>query len=374
MKSVREITVAQTIAILISTIIGVGILPLPLFAVRGAGSGAPLQTLFGVLIAFAGLAVLAALGQRFPSKTLVQYSEAIIGKWAAWACSLLIIIFFGLLTAFTAREFGEVVITSVLKNTPVEVTVIVMLLLAAISCRNSLLTFAYIHYFYLPFLLVPGWLIIILSLKNAEFINLLPILGNAPHNFATGSIVIASLFQGSFILSGIIPAMKHPRKAMTAAVWSLLITGMLYLAIVAAAVGVFGAEETKLLLWPTLELAKTTSLPANILERLDAAFLAVWVTAVFTTLYATYTLTIQAIANLFRLRDYRMFAFFLLPMIFIAAMQPQNIVQMYSLIAFVGRIGLGITIGYPCLLLLIAVIRGKKEDDPNEAQAENGIH
>jgi len=374
MKSVRQITLPQTIAILISTIIGVGILPLPLFAVRGAGSGAPLQTLFGIIIAFAGLAVLAILGQRFPRKTLIQYSEAIIGKWAAWICSALIIIFFSLLTAFTAREFGEVVITSVLKNTPVEVTVIVMLLLAAISCRNSLVTFAYIHYFYLPFLLVPGWLIIILSLKNAEIVNLQPIWGNAPHNFTTGAIIIAALFQGAFILSGIIPAMKHPRKALVAAVWSIVITGALYLAIVAAAVGVFGAEETKKLLWPTLELAKTTSLPANVLERLDAAFLAVWVTAVFTTLYSTYTLTIQAITDLFRLRDYRMFAIFLLPIIFIIAMQPQNIVQMYSLIAFVGRIGLGITIGYPCLLLLVAVIRGMKEDEQDEAQTPDGVH
>ena len=130
--------------------------------------------------------------------------------------------------------------------------------------------------------------------------------------------------------------------------------------IVAATVGVFGAEETKLLLWPTLELAKTTSLPGNILERLDAAFLAVWVTAVFTTLYSSYFLTIHSMSKLFRLRDHKMFSLFLLPFIFLLAMQPQNIIQLYVIIENVGRIGLWITIAYPFALLVIAWLRKKK--------------
>ncbi|WP_338134408.1 endospore germination permease [Cohnella candidum] len=310
MKSDREITFLETVAILVSSIIGVGILPLPLFAVRAAGSGAPLVTLLGSLLGFVGLVLLSLLGKRFPRQTLVQYSEVIIGKWTSWVGSTAIILFFGLLTAFAAREFGEVVITSVLKNTPVEVTVIVMLILAAISSRHSMTTFAYIHYFYLPFLLVPAVLIVILSLKNADYINLQPNTGSGIVNMVPGIFSIGNLFQSSFILSCVIPAMRNPNKALKASAFGILIAGGLYVAIVAATVGVFGAEETKLLLWPTLELAKTTSLPANVLERLDAAFLAVWVTAVFTTLYSTYTLTIVSITNLFRLRDYRMLSFF----------------------------------------------------------------
>ncbi|WP_169081470.1 endospore germination permease [Paenibacillus sp. PL91] len=356
----RQITVMQAAAILVSTIIGVGVLAMPLFAVQAADSGAPLVTMLGTLLAFVGLMLITWLGMRFPDESIIQYSENIIGKGLAWIGSVLIIVFFSVLTSLIAREFGEVVVTSVLRSTPVEVTVIVMLLLSAISTRNGITTFAYIHTFYFPLLLVPVLLIVALSMKNAEVINLLPIWGNEQKGMLKGTLTIAALFQGSFILTAVIPAMKKPEKAMKASVWGMLIAGGLYFVIVIAAVSVFGAEEIKQLLWPTLELAKATSLPANILERLDAAFLAVWVTAVFTTLFSSYFLTIYSISKLFRLKEHKLFSYFLLPIVFVMAMLPQNIVQMYEIIENVGRFGLYITIGYPGLLLMISILRKKR--------------
>ncbi|WP_139998913.1 GerAB/ArcD/ProY family transporter [Paenibacillus paridis] len=356
----RQITVIQAAAILVSSIIGVGVLALPLFAVKAAESGAPLVTFLGMLLAFVGLFLITVLGMRFPDKSVIEYSQDIIGKGLASFGSVLIIVFFAVLTSLTAREFGEVVVTSVLRSTPVEVTVIVMLLLAAISTRNEITTIAYIHTFYFPLLLVPVLLIVALSLKNAEAINLLPVWGNESKGMMKGTLTIAALFQGTFVLSAVIPSMNKPQNAMKASIGGMLIAGGLYVIIVAAAVSVFGAEEIKQLLWPTLELAKATSLPANILERLDAAFLAVWVTAVFTTLLSSYFLTIHSISKLFRLKDHKLFSYFILPFVFTMAMLPQNIVEMYEIIVNVGQIGLCITIVYPGLLLLISILRKKR--------------
>ncbi|WP_372812844.1 endospore germination permease [Paenibacillus sp.] len=360
MEYPRQVTVIQATAVLISTIIGVGVLPLPLFAARAADTGAPLVTLLGILLAFTGLWTVTKLGIRFPNQSIIQYSEVVLGRWPAWLGSILIIGFFSLLTSLAAREFGEVVITSVLRKTPLEVTVIVMLLLATLSSRNNQTTFTYIHHFYLPLIVFPCILIVALSLKNAQLTNLQPLWGNEPHGMLSGMLTIAGLFQGSFIHTIVIPVMRRPEKAMQASVWGMIIAGGLYFSIVTAAVGVFGPEETKLLLWPTLELAKTTALPGNILERLDAAFLAVWVTAVFTTLFSSYYLTIRAISKLFRLRDQKMLSLFILPFLFVLAMIPQNILHMYEIIVRVGQFGLLITIVYPMFLLLVAVIRRKR--------------
>ena len=363
MKEERQITGIQSAAILISTIIGVGVLPLPLFAVLAADSGAPLVTFVSVMLAFFGLALISLLGMRFPNMSITQYSERIIGKWLGRIGSALVIAYFAVLSALTAREFGEVVITSVLTRTPLEVTVIVMLLLAAIATRNSVTTFAYIHHFYFPLLLFPALLIVALSLKNAEGLNLQPMWGNEswgrPETWG-GILTITALFQGSFVMTMVIPAMRRPGKALAASAWAMLIAGGLYVTIVAATVGVFGAEETKNLLWPTLELAKATSLPANVLERLDAAFLAVWVTAVFTTLFSSYFFTIKEASKLFRLGDHRLFSFFLLPCVYVIAMMPRSILQMYEFIEVFGRFGLILTIAYPALLWVTAVVRNKR--------------
>lgn len=356
----RQVTVTQAAAILVSTIIGVGVLPLPLFAVRAGDSAAPLVTLLGMAVAFLGLALITWLGMRFPEHSIFQYSNFIIGKWLGMLGSVIVILFYAILTSLTAREFGEVVVTSVLKTTPVEVTVIVMVVLAAISSRRPMLSFAYFHTFYFPFLLIPAVLIAALSLSNAEMTNLQPILFTEPNKLIMGTFTIAALFQGSFILTLVIPAMRKPKKAMKASLFGMAIAGGLYLIIVAASISIFGAEEMKKLLWPTLELAKATSLPGNVLERLDAAFLALWVTAVFTTLLSSYFLTSYAIKQLFRLKEHQTFSFILLPFIFFMAMLPQNITQLYEIIEDFGRIGLLITIGYPGLLLLLAFMRKKR--------------
>ncbi len=360
MESNRQITMIQAAAILVSTIIGVGVLALPLFTVKAANSGATLVTLAAILVAYAGLLIVTKLGLRFPGQSFVRYSEAIIGRIPAAIGTGLIILFFAVLTALAAREFGAVVVTSVLRETPLEVTVIVMLLLAAVSTRNDMQTFAYIHLFYTPFILAPCLLIVTLSLKNADTLYLQPIYGNSPPDIAGGILTIAALFQGSFIMALVIPYMRHPRKAVPAGIWGMLIAGGLYFMIVVATVTVFGPEEVKNLIWPTLELAKTTSLPANILERMDAAFLSIWVTAVFTTLFSSYYLTIHFLSQLLRLRDHKMFSWFLAPFVFLLAMLPANIVVLYEIIVLVGRIGLILTIGYPLLLLLVAAIRKVK--------------
>lgn len=360
MENPRQITIIQATIILASTIIGVGVLALPRFAVEAMDAGAPLVTFAGILLASCGLIVITLLGSRFPNSTIIQYSEQLIGKWPAKLGSLMIILFFAFLTSLAAREFGEVIVTSVLRKTPLEVTVIMMLLLAAVSARKNITTFAYIHHFYFPLILAPALVIIVFSLKNANYLHLLPLWGNHPQGITTGMLTIAALFQGSFILTMIIPSMRRPEKAMKASFWGMLIAGGLYLITVIACVSVFGAQEINLLLWPTLELGKMTSLPGQILERLDAGFLAVWVTAVFTTLFSSYLITIHATSQLFKLRDHRLFSFFIIPFVFVLAMQPNNILHMYQVIQYIGRIGLIITIVYPGMLLLVAVIRKKR--------------
>ncbi|MCV9885376.1 GerAB/ArcD/ProY family transporter [Metabacillus halosaccharovorans] len=362
MEHPREITTATASGVLISTIIGVGVLPLPLFAVQANNTGAPLVTVIAIILAFIGLSVITILGMRYPNHSIIGYSQKIIGKWLGLFLGILFVLFFSILTGLASREFGSVVISAVLKETPLEVTVFVMLVLAAFTTRHDMTTFAYIQLFYLPFILAPALIIVVLSLKNGNILYLQPVWGNEPdiRLIISGVFIIAALFQGSFVMTIIIPSMKKARKAMKASIWAIIISGGLYTLIVIATVSVFGTEETRKLIWPTLELARTTSLPGNILQRLDIIFLAIWVVSVFTTLLTSYKLTIHMLSQLLGLSDHKMMSFFILPFFFLLAMIPQNVLQMYEIIRVVGQIGLILTIGIPVLLLLIDSVKRKR--------------
>ncbi|MBW8349471.1 spore germination protein [Bacillus sp. IITD106] len=361
MEQSREITAIQTATILISTIIGVGVLNLPLIAVQAADTGAPFLTLIAVLLGFVGLYIVTKLGMRFPDQSIIGYSQIVLGKWIGRMYGVMIILFFTFLTAMASREFGEVVVAAVLKNTPIEVTVIVMLLMAAIFTRDDINTFAYIHNFYVPAILFPGIIIVVLSFKNANPLYFQPIfqplIANNLKQVLIGTLTVTALFQGSFIITIIIPYMKKTGKAMKSAIWGIGISGLLYVMIVFAALSVFGVDEMKNLMWPTLELARATSLPGNLLQRLDVVFLAVWVTAVFTTIFSSYMFTIHSLSQFFRLQGHKTFSFFLLPIVFFIAMIPRNMFQMYDVIKIVGRLGLLLTIVIPILIFITASVR-----------------
>lgn len=184
----RSITWFQASAVVISSIIGGGVLDIPRIAAATADSGAPLITLAGIAIALLGIWLITVLGMRFPKENLFQYSQHILGKPVAYSVNLCMVLFFVILTALTVRQFGEVVVSAVLRKTPIEVTIIILLLLATVTTRRNIIRFSYIHMFYLPFILGPVLGIALISLQNAEVLNLQPIIGNHPKDVIGGIV------------------------------------------------------------------------------------------------------------------------------------------------------------------------------------------
>ncbi|RSL33489.1 spore gernimation protein [Salibacterium salarium] len=362
MKLQHEITSVQTATILISTIIGVGVLNLPRTVVEAADTGGPFITLIGVIIAFISVMVITKLGLRFPDQSIIDYSEMIVGKWMSRLYGVVLISLFIMLTGITAREFGTVMSTSVLSETPIEVTVIVMLLLAAFFTRNNLTTFAYIHNFYVPAILITGVTITAVSMQHAEPLYLQPVFGSELNSeMFTGILSVAAIFQGAFIITIIIPYMQKPEQAKKAVFWGITTAGCFYIMVVIITLAVFGTEEIKTLFWPTLELARTISLPGNFLQRADVLFLTFWVVTVFTTIFSNYMFLVQALRQFFRLNDHKMLSFFLLPIIFGLSMVPENVLQLYGIVEVVTWFGLAVTILVPLFLLVMVKIQKRGE-------------
>ncbi|WP_246168237.1 GerAB/ArcD/ProY family transporter [Paenibacillus antarcticus] len=94
MNKSRTISLIQASAILISSMIGVGVLDVPRMAATTADSGAPLITLIGIAVAFLALWFTTILGMRFPRETIFQYSRHIIGRPLAFFFQLMYLFVF----------------------------------------------------------------------------------------------------------------------------------------------------------------------------------------------------------------------------------------------------------------------------------------
>lgn len=365
MQGPKSIPSFQLIASLGTSIIGVGLLSFPRIAVEYTDTAAPLTTLAAVILMTSVGVIVAYLGAKYPEDTIFSYGDLLIGKWFSGLLTTLLSIYYLILAGLTAREFGEVVVTSVLQRTPIPVTVLVMLILAAIAARNDIAVFSRILTFYMPFVYVPALVIVLTSLKNAEAGNLRPILagvaGVPVGNLFLSILIVAALLQNFLVLGLLIPFMYRPAQAIKSTLIGMGTAGALYVILICSTISVFGIEEMKKLLWPTLELAKTAAVPTFYIERLDPIFLAVWVTAVFCTLLTSYYIGIQGFGHVLGLRDHRVLTLPALPLLLLIAKLPGNIFSLYRIVEIMGMSGLGLTVGFPLLLFLVHLLKGRSK-------------
>jgi spore germination protein len=363
-----QVTPYQFTAIAVGSMVGLGALAFPRFLVEEAGTAAPLATLLGALVPALAWLAQVKVARHWPDRTPVEYSPQLITRPISWALSSIVIIYVIVLTGLTAREFGSVVKTSVLPNTPIEVSIILLLLATVYFVRYDLQVFARVYEIFLPLMVVPLTLIGLLSLKNARFYYLLPFLGTSWRGLFKGaalaSVGYIALVIGPFLL----PSLTKPKEAARSGLIGIGLTCFVYMLTINACLAVFGPEETKHMIWPTFELIKTTTVPGFILERIESAFIGIWVVAVFTTAASTYYTALVATAQLFRLGDHKTLAIPLLPIIFMIAMAPANIHSFYGTVARLGLYGVLLTNGGSFVYLVISALR-KRRAQPGATQA-----
>ncbi|MBX6395696.1 MAG: endospore germination permease [Alicyclobacillaceae bacterium] len=355
----RQITTFQATAVLVSTAIGVGMLSLPHFVAEQADTSAPIATFLGAVFALLALWLNTLVGLRFPSMSIVRYSEEVLGRWVGRAAAAVLSLTFVVLTALGAREFGEIVTTFMLHRTPGEVIVTFMLLMAAVSTRHDLTTFVYIHFFYVPFILIPAWITLGIALPYGDPLQVMPVWNGDWAGIGKGTLHAAALFQGAFVMTILIPSMRRPQAAWLVGLAGMFLVGALMVMVVVVSLTILGAAETKQFFWPTLEVIRSIVLPGEILERIDILMVIVWVVAVFTTLFSSYYLSVFTFGEMMKLRDHRPFSFFLLPILVTVALVPQDVHSLYRSIQGVGYFIDAASVGYPVLLLVLAWIRGK---------------
>lgn len=352
-----SVTPYQMTTIVVGACVGVGVLAFPRLLVEQAGSGAPLSALLGAIPVTLAWLALSKLNLWYRGKTVVEYAPLVLTRPVGWLWSLALILLQVVLTALTVREFGDVVRTAVLRNTPIEINIILLLLTATFCVRYDVQVFARVFEVFFPLMLVPLTVIGLISLKNARFSYLLPINGPGWGDVLVGALFASVGYVAYLSAAILLPSLNLPKRATRAGLSGIGLTLFIYLLAVTASLSVFSTEEMKRLIWPTFELVKTTTVPGFILERLESAFLGIWVAAVFTTVSATYYTALLAAQQLLKLRDHKVLAIPLAPVLYMIAMAPQDIQSLYSLVRVVGLAGVGITVGGPLLLFCVGWLR-----------------
>lgn len=371
-STVFVITSKQATTIVASTVIGAGVLTLPRTATEIAHQSAWISMLAGSLAAVFIMWIITKLGLRFPGKTIMEYGGTLLGtkrtarlnRWLALPIQLLLIAMWLVMAIIDFRLFGDVLISTVLPETPIEV-IIGTLLVALISyVMVELEVVVRFNELMFPVLLLPIIFISALSFQKVRVTNLLPVVFPDMLGFLQSSADLLFALQGFSIMT-VLMAFTQREHNVKSNIGGVAIPALIFTLLIVASLGMFGYTELQHLMMPTLELTKATNITFLILERLDALFIAVWVVAIFTTAGNLFYTACFSIAQILPVRKEdvtrRWVAVGFVPVAFWSALIPENIFEVSEWTDYIGYVG---AVAYVLIILLyvLAVVRGKGKE------------
>lgn len=359
MNNKEKITSKQLMAIMISNLIGIGVLTLPRMVTEAVGPDGWLLVLVGGVLVIIMSIILVKLGLMFPEKTAVEYAVDVIGKPLGILFSLGLFLHFATSCVFQSRVLAEVTKQFLLDRTPTEVLVITILLACSYIVRKDIATIGRVGEMLVPVFFIPSFLFLLPGIPKMDFTNLLPVFGTSPMKFLTGMGSIVTSYLGFETLILFQPMMNRPRDAGRAMITALSIVTLLYTLVVIVAVALFGVVEIQNLVWPSFSVYRVIEIPGALIENVHGVMMAIWVIAVYTTMAIFFFAAVTVLSRLLSFKDHSFMVLPLAFLIYFLALIPNNISQVYTSLDMIS-IYLGIPFGFvlPFIFYIIARIRG----------------
>ncbi len=359
----------QVTAIITCTMIGMGVLTLPRIVSHWAHEAGWMSVLLGMFAAFFGMGLISSLGKQFVGQTVVFYSRQLLGgkRRPQLGAALSFPMLIGLTalwlvdTSLLTRAFSEVMMAAVLRNTPMSVILFLMLVMAMYLAMHEAEVVARVNELLFLLIVIPVLLLTLTSFQNARWDNLLPLFPVDWKAFFI-SILATSIFYKGFEVMLVLSAFTQPIPAARRAQFiGIGIPAVLNTLITLAAIAVFSFEELDRLMWPTLELATSTEVPGLIFERVEAAYLAVWVLAIFTAIGNFYFVAAKILQESLRIRHHKWNVLALFPLLLWIAHLPDHVHQVFDWLQVLGFVSIPFWLGWPLLLWLLARIRRREK-------------
>lgn len=354
-----KITTTQAAIFLTDTVLGAGILTLPRSVLEAAETpDVWLSILLGGAIILLLVLIMVKLSQRFPGKTVYEYSRRIVGTIPGAILCLLLILYFMVVAGFEIRVLAEVAMLYLLEGTPIWAILIPFIWTGAYLACGGINSIARVFQIVFPISLFFLILSYVMSIPVFDPNHLRPLLGGGIMPVVQGLKSTILVFTGCEVIMVLIAHMQHPERAVKAVFTGIGIPIMLYLFTIVMVIGGMSVDAVLRSTWPTIDLLRSFEVTGLFFERLEFPFLVIWMMQMFCNFTSFYFSASLGLSQIFRLR-FGPVLFALMPVIFISAMIPKRINDVFQLGGAIGYIGIFFFALLPALLSAIYWIRKK---------------
>lgn len=359
MNDKHTISAKQLVFTLISSMTGVGMLSLPRLVAEKAQQNGWMGVLLGAALPFLSVILIYGLALRFPSLTLAEYSEKILGKLLGKLLAFLYVGYAILFAGSVTATMSYILASIALPDTPHWALNLVVLIVCANYARQGFKIIGRLNEL-LYYLLIPVLILPLPSLVRANLDFLLPIQVFPLKPILQAAEVTAYAYLGFEILLVIFPFVQEKKKMLPAIFLGVGVTMGTYLFIVLACLVYYGSGGIVHYIWPLISILTGTKVP--IVERMEFFFIFLWVGVIFRTIGMQIFTASYTLSRIFKLQDHTLFVFLVLGVVFLLTQFIDSVVLAFNFAQMVSYAGIGVALGIPALLLVLSLVLGKKEE------------
>lgn len=334
MNSKNFITSYGIFCTIVLSVIGVGIFSYPNELANTVGNNEWIVTLVSGFIAYLSSYIIykSIKINNFDKFHVMMKNN--FGKIIGFIFSLVFILYNIVFIAFGMRDFVEVIKMYLLEKTPTEILIIITILTGTYLIRGeieSLIKFNEVAFW---IMFIPMCIVLILTINNLNLKNIFPIFSTKPMNYMRAFNSAIYSFSGFTIIYLILPFVKNRTGINKAVFKSMGFITAFYIIITIFCISFFSINQTKILLWPTTTMIQSINIPGAFIERWEGIMMSLWTIFYFTNFINFYFLSSDLVKDVLGLKDIKLAITIVAPIIYIAALYPQNVSELYDLSRF----------------------------------------
>lgn len=246
------------------------------------GAKQPQDTAVGsvlsVILSIPPILLITYMGNKFPGKTIIEYSLIILGKFLGSLLSLALIWYWLHGAANSLRQLAEAYAGVVMPETPMLAFVITMAVVSAYAAKGGIEVIGRVAELTLGLVILMVTLVIVLPYPLINFDNMSPIVAKGWGTVIDSSMTSLAFYMRFIMIGMLMPHLDKAKSAARFSLYALFVCGLLMTAFIISLVGVFGGTAESFT-FPMYNLSRMISI-AQFIERIEAVVLAVWVFSV----------------------------------------------------------------------------------------------
>ncbi|MBQ4900123.1 GerAB/ArcD/ProY family transporter [Paenibacillus sp. Marseille-P2973] len=269
-----------------------------------AGRDAWLAILVGMAAGSLLFAVYANLNKLFPDMQPTSYCKVLLGKRLGTAVGIAYVVFFLHKASRDLMDGGLLVLASALKETPLMIINLLMILTVAYALHKGVEVLARTAFIFLIVVMVIGaFIVLVVFFSDIMNLNRLrPILGGGVRD------VFVSVYRQNYqfpfaeviCFVTVMPSLSNKKGGVKAGYLAILLSGLILSGAIASTIAVLGVDITERSVFPLLTMIGKASI-ADFIQRTDILVVMILIIGVFFKISLFYYAAVIGMSDIFKI-------------------------------------------------------------------------